>query len=60
MHYAIEWAQMPLCTHHTNVSVGFEVLTTVAMKDAIFWDVMQCTSCENQCFGGICRLPFSE
>jgi hypothetical protein len=32
--------------------VGFEVFTAVTMKNAIFWDVMPCGSCENRRFGG--------
>jgi hypothetical protein len=39
--------------------VGFEVLTTVAVKSPIFWDVMPCSSVEvTQRFGGT-LLPSS-
>jgi hypothetical protein len=32
---------------------GFEVFTTVTMKNVVFWDVAQCRSCEiNRRFGG--------
>jgi hypothetical protein len=33
-------------------SVRFEVFVVVTMKNAIFWDVMPCGCCENQCFRG--------
>jgi hypothetical protein len=33
-------------------NVRFEVLMAVTMKNAIFWDVMLCSSCKNQRFGG--------
>jgi hypothetical protein len=26
------------------------------MKNAVFWDVAPCGSCNNRCFGGTCRL----
>jgi hypothetical protein len=29
--------------------VSFKVLTMVAMKNAIFWDVTLCGCCKNQC-----------
>jgi hypothetical protein len=33
--------------------VGFEVFTAVTMKNAVFWDVAPCRSCElNRRFGG--------
>jgi hypothetical protein len=32
--------------------VEFEVLTKVAKKNAIFWDVAPCESCENRRFEG--------
>jgi hypothetical protein len=34
------------------INVRFEVLTAVTMKNNVFWDVTQCGSCKNQCFGG--------
>jgi hypothetical protein len=38
------WRQLP--------SLGFEVSTAVTMKNAVFWDVAPCRSCEmNQRFG---------
>jgi hypothetical protein len=27
------------------------------LKNAIFWDVAPCGSCENECFRGTCRVP---
>jgi hypothetical protein len=35
---------------------SFEVFTAVTIKNAIFWDVTLCGSCENQHFGGMCCL----
>jgi membrane carboxypeptidase/penicillin-binding protein len=32
--------------------VRFEVFTAVTMKNAVFWDVTPCGSCENRRFGG--------
>jgi hypothetical protein len=26
------------------------------VKEAVFWDVVPCESCENRCFGGTCHL----
>jgi hypothetical protein len=38
---------------HYYTDVGFEVFTAVTMKDAVFWDVAPCRSCEmNRRFGG--------
>jgi hypothetical protein len=31
-------------------------LTLRTLKNAVFWDVMPCGSCESQFFGGTCRL----
>jgi hypothetical protein len=37
--------------------VGFEVLTTVVMKNTIFWDIMPCSPLSvNRRFGEIYRL----
>jgi hypothetical protein len=36
--------------------VGFEVFTAVTMKNAAFWDVVPCGSCENPRFGGTCHF----
>jgi hypothetical protein len=49
----LTWAQ----TVQQNLSknstvVRFEVFTVVTMKNAVFWDVTPCGSCENRCFGG--------
>jgi hypothetical protein len=44
---------------HLNIWIvkeGSEVFTAVTMKNAVFWDVMQCISCMNRRFGGTCRL----
>jgi hypothetical protein len=35
-----------------NSIIRFEVFMAVTMKNAIFWDVMPCGSCNNQCYGG--------
>jgi hypothetical protein len=36
----------------TFYRVGFEAFTAVTMKDAVFWDVAHCTSCDSRRFGG--------
>jgi hypothetical protein len=37
--------------------IGFEVLTAVVMKSAIFWDITPCTPLSiNRRFGGTYRL----
>jgi hypothetical protein len=36
--------------------VRFEVLPAVIRKNAIFWDVTQCSCCRNRRFGGTYRL----
>jgi hypothetical protein len=41
---------------NTTDDAGFEAFTAVTMKNAVFWDVAQCSSCVNRCFGGMCRL----
>jgi hypothetical protein len=33
-----------ICQHLSQV--GFEVFTAVTMKNAVFWDVVPCRSCE--------------
>jgi hypothetical protein len=39
------------------VSVGFEVLTAMVMKNSISWDTKPCSPLKvNRSFGGICRL----
>jgi hypothetical protein len=38
------------------ISVRFEVFTAVAMKNAVFWDVVPCRSCVNRRFGGTYSL----
>jgi hypothetical protein len=38
--------------------IGFKVFKAVAMKNAVFWDVAPCGSCENRRFGGTCSLHF--
>jgi hypothetical protein len=30
------------------------------MKNAIFWDIMPCSSCKNRCFGGTYRFHYQE
>jgi hypothetical protein len=40
--------------------VGFEVFTAVTMKNAVFWDVAPCTSCELNRYipeDGILQMP---
>jgi hypothetical protein len=37
-------------------NVRFEVFTAVTMKNGVFWDVVQCTSCVNRRFGQTYRL----
>jgi hypothetical protein len=36
--------------------VRFEVFMAMTVKNAVFWDVTLCGSCEKQRFGGTCRL----
>jgi hypothetical protein len=37
--------------------VGFEILTVVILKSAVFWDIMPCSPLKvNRRFGGTCRL----
>jgi hypothetical protein len=36
--------------------VRFEVFSAVTMKNAVFWDVVPCSSCANRYFGGTYRL----
>jgi hypothetical protein len=35
-----------------QISVRFEVFTTVTMKNGVFWDVTPCGSCKYRRFGG--------
>jgi hypothetical protein len=35
--------------------VTFEVFMAVTMKSSVFWNVTPCGSCNNRCFGGMCR-----
>jgi hypothetical protein len=37
----------------SKLYVRFEVLTVVTMKNAVFWTVMPCGSCENRRFAGM-------
>jgi hypothetical protein len=39
-------------SEEVEVCVGFEVFTTVTMKNGVFWDVTPCDSCKNRRFGG--------
>jgi hypothetical protein len=49
--------QMSRVNWRRNSDIRFEVFTAVTMKNAVFWDVALCRSCElNRCFGGTCRL----
>jgi hypothetical protein len=41
---------------NSNLYVGFEVFTTVTMKNDVFWYVAPCRSCVNRRFGGMYRL----
>jgi hypothetical protein len=36
--------------------IGFEVVTAVTMKNAVFWNLAPCRSCVNRRFGGRYRL----
>jgi hypothetical protein len=38
--------------------VRFEVFTVVFKNNAVLWDVVQCGSHKNRCFGGTCGLHF--
>jgi hypothetical protein len=42
--------------YHQLLKVRFEVFTVVTMKNAIFWDVVPCSSCVNRRFRGTYRL----
>ena len=45
------------CVEDVTLSVGFEVLTAVVMKSAVFWVIMLDSALNvNRCFGGTCRL----
>jgi hypothetical protein len=37
---------------HLRERLGFEVFSAVTMKNAVFWDVTPCGSCENRRFVG--------
>jgi hypothetical protein len=47
-----------LTEYHPTIRkyVEFEVFTVVAMKSAVFWDVVLCRSCVNRRFGRRYRL----
>jgi hypothetical protein len=46
-----------ICSSNVVVSVGFEVLTEVVMKNSSFWDITPCSLLKvNRCFRGVCRL----
>jgi hypothetical protein len=51
------------CTYHTSfwqlILCTIEVLTAVAVKNAVFWDVMPRGSSENRRFGGNVSPPSS-
>jgi hypothetical protein len=38
------------------MELRFEGLTSVTMKNIVFWDVALCGSCKNRCFGGKNRV----
>jgi hypothetical protein len=41
-------------TQNIQFYVGMEVLTEVAMKSTLFWDITPCSPLKvNRCFGGI-------
>jgi hypothetical protein len=40
--------------------VGFEVFMAVAVKNAVFRDVVLCESFKNRRFGGTCRLHLRD
>jgi hypothetical protein len=40
--------------------VRFEVLTAVLMKNAVFWDLMPCSSCKTRRFGGMYRFHHQD
>jgi hypothetical protein len=43
----------------TSIHVGFDVLTAVAMKNSILWDIMPCSPLKvNRRFGGTYYLHF--
>jgi hypothetical protein len=48
--FTADWPQEQMC------SVGFEVFTAMAVKNAVLWDVAPCRSCVNGRFGGTYRL----
>jgi hypothetical protein len=47
-----------ICNYNrdSQLKVKLEFFTAVAMKNAVFWDVMSCDCCKNRRFGGKCRL----
>jgi hypothetical protein len=45
-----------MLTFGLDIYINFEVFLAVTMKKAIFWVVIPCGSCKNQCFGGTWHL----
>jgi hypothetical protein len=45
------WGSIEAITDQRTIRycVRFEIFTVVTMKNAVFWDVMPCVSCKNQC-----------
>jgi hypothetical protein len=48
----------PFKIYEVMSSFGFDFIPIIEsfMKNAVFWDVMHCGSCKNQCFGGMYHL----
>jgi hypothetical protein len=53
----VESSLYVLCKQRLQV-LRFEVITAATLKNFVFWDVSQCGSCRNQCFGGMCPSIF--
>jgi hypothetical protein len=50
---SVEYAAVTWRSGETSLYVVRpEVFTALTMKNGVFWDVMQCGSCKNRCFGG--------
>jgi hypothetical protein len=54
LHISVFFPRKPSGRNHAEVR--FEVFTAVTMKNAVFWDVAQCSSSVNRRFGGTYRL----
>jgi hypothetical protein len=52
----IKFKYVTISNVYKIIFMGFEVLSVMTMKNAVFWDVAPCGSCKKRPFGGTCRL----